>query len=56
MTTAQLFNEGGRRRASLVNCMIASVALRAGAALATANPSDFRPIATTGLRVAGEQP
>lgn len=48
---AQLFNDGGRRRGSLTDCMIAAIALRAGAALATENPADFRCFEAAGLRV-----
>ena len=51
--SARLFNLGGRRRHSLLDCMIAAVALRAGAALATANPSDFRRFERAGLRLIG---
>lgn len=51
-TTATLFNLGGRRRGSFADCMIAATALRAGAAVATANPGDFRRFAAAGLRVA----
>jgi predicted nucleic acid-binding protein len=49
---AMLFNKSGRRRGSLVDCMIAAVALEAGAELATANVRDFRRLETFGLRIA----
>jgi len=49
--TAQLFAQAGRRPRSIVNCMIAAVALRAGAALATPNRSDFRRFEPAGLRL-----
>jgi len=49
--SARLFNLGGRRRHSLLDCMIAAVALRAGAAVATANPSDFQRFEPAGLQL-----
>jgi predicted nucleic acid-binding protein len=46
---ADLFNRTGRRLRSLRDCMIAAVAIRCGATLATANLTDFRPFEPFGL-------
>jgi predicted nucleic acid-binding protein len=51
VVSARLFNESGRRRGSLMGCMIAASALRAGEPLATANVSDFRRFTTQGLAI-----
>src|SRR5439155_7573692 len=40
---ADLFNKTGRRSRSLADCMIAAVAVRCGAKLATINAADFQP-------------
>ena len=49
---SQLFNATGRRRGSLQDCMIASVAIRSGASLATNNTADFQRFAAHGLVIA----
>jgi predicted nucleic acid-binding protein len=49
---ANLFNSGGRRRGSMIDCMIAAIAIRDGAALATRNVADFRHFANAGLSLA----
>ncbi|MDE2847262.1 MAG: type II toxin-antitoxin system VapC family toxin [Gemmatimonadota bacterium] len=49
---ARLFNDSGRRRGSLIDCMIGATALAEGASIATANAVDFRRFATSGLELA----
>jgi len=46
---ANLFNQTGRRSRSLADCMIAAVAIRCGAKLATINAGDFQPLVQHGL-------
>jgi predicted nucleic acid-binding protein len=49
---ASLFNQTGRRSRSLADCMIAAVAIRCGAKLATLNAGDFQPLTNHGLILA----
>ena len=49
---ARLFNEYGRRRGSLIDCMIAATALVADAPIATANAADFLRFKDFGLTMA----
>ncbi len=49
--SARLFNDAGRRRGSMFDCMIAATALRFDSALATANIEDFRRFSSAGLEL-----
>jgi predicted nucleic acid-binding protein len=49
---ARLFNQTGRRSRSLADCMIAAVAMRCSAKLATLNTGDFQPLTGHGLILA----
>jgi predicted nucleic acid-binding protein len=49
---AQLFHTSGRRRGSMIDCMVAAIALRGDALLATRNIADFKRFASAGLALA----
>jgi len=48
---ARMFHHTGRRRGSMLDCMIAAIALRNNARLATLNIADFRPFEKFGLHL-----
>jgi predicted nucleic acid-binding protein len=48
----RLFNRTGRRRGTLIDCMIGAVAIDLATELATANPADFRRMEPLGLSIA----
>ncbi|HEY4721755.1 MAG TPA: type II toxin-antitoxin system VapC family toxin [Anaerolineae bacterium] len=48
---ADLFNQTGRRRGTLIDSMIAAVCIHRGAELATENVDDFRRFSPFGLRL-----
>ena len=49
---ARLFSGSGRRRGTMIDCMIAATALAEQAAVATSNPDDFRRFEAFGLPLA----
>ena len=49
---ARLFNGSGRRRGTMIDCMIAATALAEEAAVATSNPGDFSRFEAFGLALA----
>lgn len=51
-TAARLFDETGRRRGSLIDCMIAAAALADDAPVATANRADFERLQSFGVTIA----
>jgi predicted nucleic acid-binding protein len=49
---AKLFNDSGRRRGSMIDCMIAAVAVGEDVPIATANQPDFARFEANGLTLA----
>lgn len=51
---ARLFNVSGRRRGSLIDCMVAAQSMGANASLATSNRADFQRLVPFGVQLAEE--
>lgn len=49
---AWLFHMGGRKRGTMLDCLIAATAIKANASLATQNRKDFAPFIAAGLKLA----
>ena len=52
VVAACLFNDSGRRRGTIIDCMIGAAALADGAPIATPNVADFSRFAAAGLKMA----
>lgn len=52
VVAARLFNESGRRRGTIIDCMIGAAALADGAGVATSNAAHFSRFAAAGLKLA----
>ena len=52
VVAARLFNDSGRRRGTIIDCMIGAAALADGAPIATPNVADFSRFAAAGLKMA----
>lgn len=50
--SADLFNVTGRRRGSMIDCMIAATAICENASIATVNTQDFKRFESAGLQLA----
>lgn len=51
---ARLFNASGRRRGSMLDCMIAAQAINANAEIATSNRGDFEKLKPFGVQLVGD--
>jgi hypothetical protein len=47
----EIFNQAGRGRGALADCMIAAASLRSGTSLETENPADCSPLLSVGLKI-----
>ena len=51
VVAARLFNESGRRRGTIIDCMIGAAALADGASVATSNATHFSRFSAAGLKL-----